>query len=190
MADELQRILAVSGDPRLAPSEQPPREQSATQVVTGYDVAVVEWMRRQLGTAELDPFGPAVAIGVARNSDLIAGIAFYSYRRPNIEVVIVATTPSWCSRRNLAAIFAYPFRQLGCRRLSARVEAGNLRARRFLGGLGFEVEGLCRQALPPTPATPSGDAVLFGMLADECPWFEAGPGLRARLRALRRPAAN
>ena len=69
--DELQRIVAASGAPRPPQSEQSLRDGSATLVVLGWDGAVLEWMWRQLGTAELDPFGPTVASSSRSNSFLL-----------------------------------------------------------------------------------------------------------------------
>jgi RimJ/RimL family protein N-acetyltransferase len=135
----------------------------ATRIVTGRDVAVAEWVRLRL--PGIEGWGPCAAIGIARGDELVAGVVYNNLRWPNIEASIASTDPGWCSRRNLAAIFAYPFRQLGCRRLGALTEATNQPVRAFLCRLGFREEGLCRQALP------TGDAVIFGMTPQECRWL-------------------
>ena len=155
-----------------------------TQIILGRDLAVAEWVRRRLadpaiavgGESTLSPswdWGPCTAIGVARGSELVAGIVYNNYRWPSIEATIASSTPAWCSRRNLAAIFAYPFRQLGCRRLGASTGDTNQPARAFLCRLGFRQEGLLRQALPPSLLNRAGDAVIYGMTAAECRWLPA-----------------
>jgi RimJ/RimL family protein N-acetyltransferase len=135
----------------------------ATRIIVGHDVAVAEWVRQRL--ERVHDWGPCQAIGVARGDELITGIVYNNLIWPSIEASIASTDPGWCSRRNLAAIFAYPFRQLGCRRLGALTEATNQPVRAFLCRLGFREEGLCRQALP------SGDAVIYGMTPEECRWL-------------------
>lgn len=173
--DNPQRKLA---DPlhRIAPSEAPAGPTPAgvsysTQIILGYDRAVAEWVRRRLTDPPVEDWGPCVALGIARGPELVAGIVFNNYRHPSIEASIASSTPSWCSRRNLAAIFAYPFRQLGCRRVGAMTGITNQPARAFLCRLGFREEGILRQALPPSAANPMGDAVLYGITLAECRWL-------------------
>lgn len=137
-------------------------------LILGRDRAIAEWVRQQLAPV-IDDWGPMAAIGIARGPEIIAGIVYNNYRWPSIEASIAATSPSWCSRRMLAAIFAFPFRQLGCRRLGASTEVTNQPARAFLCRLGFREEGLLRCALP------HGDAVLYGMTAAECRWLPPVP---------------
>jgi RimJ/RimL family protein N-acetyltransferase len=146
----------------------------ATQVVLGYDRAVAEWVRQRLPM--IGEWGPATAIGIARGGELIAGVVYNNFRWLSIEASIASTSPAWCSRRNLAAIFSYPFRQLQCRRLGALTEVTNQPARAFLCRLGFREEGVLRQALPPSAANPEGDAVIYGMTPEECRWLPPWQG--------------
>jgi RimJ/RimL family protein N-acetyltransferase len=121
----------------------------------------------------VEDWGPCRAIGIAENGELIAAIVFNNYHWPNIECSIASSSGHWCSRRNLAAIFAYPFRQLACRRVGATTEATNQPVRQFLLRLGFCHEGLMRCAFPPTPGNPEGHAAVFGMLEAECAWLRS-----------------
>jgi RimJ/RimL family protein N-acetyltransferase len=134
-----------------------------TQVVVGRDAAVAEWVLER--TPHVETWGPCRAIGIARGDELVAGVVYNNCRWPSIEASIASTEPSWCSRRNLAAIFAYPFRQLGCTRLGAVTAAENHDVRGFLKRLGFRQEGLLKSALPGRR-----DAVIFGMTPEECRW--------------------
>lgn len=170
--DNAQRKLADL-DHRVAPSEAPAGPtpagvlRSATQIILGWDVAVAEWVRTRVPDPVAD-WGSCVAIGVTLNDELIAGIVFNNLRWPSIEASIASTTPRWCSRRNLAAIFAYPFGQLDCRRVGAVTGVTNQPARAFLCRLGFREEGICRCALP------NGDAAIYGMTEAECRWLSPG----------------
>lgn len=137
----------------------------ATRIILGCDAAVALWVRRRLVDPPVEDWGPCVAIGVTLGDTLVAGIVLNNFRWPSIEASIASTSPRWCSRRNLAAIFSYPFRQLECRRLGATTGVTNQPARAFLCRLGLRVEGICRQALV------SGDAVIYGMTPAECRWL-------------------
>ena len=140
-----------------------------TMILVGWDIAVAEWVRQRV--YHVETWGPFTAIGVVRGSDLIAGIVYNNFRWPTMEASIASTDASWCSRRNLAAIFAYPFRQCECTRLGATTEATNQPVRAFLGRLGFREEGLLKSALPDR-----ADAVIFGMTPEECRWLGNTPG--------------
>lgn len=163
--------IGERSSPRLAPDpESPASVLHSTQIVLGYDRAVAWWVHQHLVDPPAD-WGKCTAIGIAQDGDLIAGIVFNNFCWPNIEASIASTTPRWCSRRNLAAIFAFPFRQLGCRRMGATTGLTNQTARSFLCRLGFRQEGICHQAWPLSVANPTGDAVLYGMTPDECRWL-------------------
>jgi RimJ/RimL family protein N-acetyltransferase len=140
-----------------------------TRVIVGWDVAVAEWVRQRV-SPPVETWGPCWAIGITRGDELIAGVVYNLYRHPMIEASIASTDSSWCSRRNLAAIFAFPFCQLGCTRMGASTDAENLEVRGFLERLGFRREGLLKSAFPGRR-----DAVLYGMTPEECRWLR-NPG--------------
>lgn len=127
-------------------------------LVFGYDNELKQWAGSRIG---IQDFGPSVAIGVARKSDIVAVAVFNNYRPPNIEITFVTSTPCWATRQTISAILRYPFTQLGCKRLTAITEAKNQPARAFLCRLGFTQEGYHPDALP------TGDAVTYGMLAKD-----------------------
>jgi RimJ/RimL family protein N-acetyltransferase len=127
-------------------------------LVFGYDKELAQWAGARLGVPD---FGLSVAIGVARNSEIVAVALFNNYRHPNIEITFVTSTPRWATRQTIAVILRYPFKQLGCKRLTAVTEATNQPARAFLCRLGFTQEGYHPDALP------TGDAVTYGLLAKD-----------------------
>ncbi len=136
------------------------------RLIWGHDAAVAEWVGARLDIAD---FGLCVALGVVdRQGSLIGGCIFNNYRHPNIEATIATTSPRWCSRGVLSGIFAYPFRQLRCTRVTAITEVMNQPARAFLCRLGFQEEGTLRKAFPG-----GIDAVVHGMLTEECRWIMA-----------------
>lgn len=128
---------------------------------------LVKWASDRLS---LKSFGPCTAIGVVHRNELVAVAVFNEYRHPNIEITFVTSSPRWASPQSVRAIFAYPFKQLGCRRITAITEATNQPARAFLCRLGFKQEGVHPDALP------NGTAITYGLLArDAAPWLEDKP---------------
>ena len=134
------------------------------KLLVGWDKAVARWVGERLG---LEDFGQYTAIGIVDDQSIIGGAVFNNYRHPNIEVTFATSTPRWCSRSILRGIFAYPFLQLKCSRLTAVTEAKNQSVRTFLLHLGFREEGQMRRAFPN-----GEDAVIHGMLREECRWLE------------------
>ena len=134
----------------------------------GHDGAVAEWVRRELGMSS--DFGPSVAIGAVYNDKLIAGVIYYCYRHPNIEMAVAAISPRWANKTTLKGFFDYPFNQLGCNRVTVLVDSDNEQVKRFDERLGFVYEGTLRKA------NPNGDADIFGMLKEECRWIKPPGG--------------
>lgn len=134
-------------------------------ILTGWDAAVARWVGDRLG---IEDFGQYTALGIVRGDDLIAGVVYNQFRKQerSIEASIAAVNPRWASRTTLRVIFAYPFQQLHCIRITAITSAKNQPARAFLCRLGFVQEGVMRRAFRNEE-----DAVIHGLLADECRWL-------------------
>lgn len=125
---------------------------------------LVEWASDRLG---LKSFGPCQAIGVRHKDQIVAVAVFNQYLHPNIEITFVTSSPRWASPTTVRAILSYPFKQLGCKRITAITEAANQPARAFLCRLGFAQEGEHPDALT------TGMAVSYGLLArDAARWLE------------------
>lgn len=86
-------------------------------------------------------FGPSEAMGVLSDGELICGVVYNTFRGFDLNMHIAATSPKWASRRTIDSILGYPFRQLGCARVTAVVPRGNHQARNLLQKLGFRMEG-------------------------------------------------
>jgi RimJ/RimL family protein N-acetyltransferase len=131
-------------------------------LIYGFDGEIALWTARQLG---VEGFGPCSAIGVARNGEIVAGVVFHRYSGGDIEVSMAATSPRWATRQTFARIFAYPFIQLGVRRITATTKSGNQPVRAFLEYLGFRLEGTLRRFHE------DDDAAVYGLLKEECRWL-------------------
>lgn len=139
-------------------------------LILGCDELIAAWTEDRLGLSR-GCLSPSAAMGICIKGKLVAGVVFNAYRpadeksEATIEATIASTDPNWCTRRHLAGIFDYPFRQLNCRRLHAITEATNQPARAFLCRLGFKEEGILHGAYR------AGDGVLHAMLREECKWI-------------------
>jgi len=129
----------------------------------GSDKEISHWVCNRLGVKSLDP---CRAIGIIHDKSLIGGIVYSNYRDGNIEISMAVSSPKWGTRQNFRALLGYPFRQLGCRRVTCLVKAKNQSVRTFLCRLGFREEGILRQGFV------DDDAAILGMLKAECRWLE------------------
>ena len=143
------------------------KQVEACKLIYGHDRAIANWVSDKLKMSG-EWMGDHVAIGVIKNNQLIAGVVYYAYRWPNIEMACASESPRWLNKKNLFAFFKYPFYQLGCKRVTSIVDVDNERAIKFNEKLGFIRECTLKDA------NPSGDAHLYRMLIDECKWLKYG----------------
>ena len=140
--------------------------------VHGIDAIVSEWVAAQLGM-EPSAFAPSAAIGVVHDGGLIAGAVYHQYRPQKhgatVEASLASTSPRWCTRAVLKAMFAYPFVQLGATRLQVTCARKNRRARRLAERLGFRMEGVGRRLWDGKQ-----DAIVYSMMPEECRWLGRG----------------
>lgn len=95
-----------------------------------------------------------------------AGVVISEYRGHDCQISC-ATETSVAWRDNVVrAVFEYVFNQLGCARCTSLTKKSNKRTRQFLERLGFKLEGTVRLGFDGTK-----DALLYGLLASECPYL-------------------
>lgn len=111
---------------------------------------------------DVTDFGLCSAIGIRLGEELIAGVVYNNYFGRDIQASIGTTNKQWATRRTLSAIFAYPFLQLGCARITAQTRSHNLRAQLLLQRLGFRAEGELRHWYEDEHAR------VYGLLKAEC----------------------
>jgi RimJ/RimL family protein N-acetyltransferase len=134
-------------------------------LVYGQDERVAEWVGKQL-MKDAEAFKPCVAVGIERDDELIAGVVYNNYVGHLIEMTIASLDKRWCDRHNLKALFAYPFTQLGLRRVQALCSDKDEGVKMFLKRLGFTHEGT-----HPCAYHDGGTALSFGMLKNNCKWL-------------------
>lgn len=133
----------------------------------GASEVVSEFVRARIPHMQGHTFGPYRAIGVIRGNALVGGVVFHNYRHHDIEMSGAFDTPRWCLPQTLRDLFAYPFIQLGCARMTTITGRKNKRARSADERLGFRLEGVARRALDGKQ-----DAMIYGMLREECRWIK------------------
>lgn len=124
---------------------------------------VIEWVERKLD----DHFPLATAIGLERDGELVAGVLYDRYNGASICMHVAADGSNWLTREFLFVAFAYPFNQLGCKRITGIVNSNNVRAQRFDEHLGFTLEARLKDAMPD-----GADMLIYRMLRDECIWIK------------------
>lgn len=115
-----------------------------------------------------EDFGSCSTIGMNdKNGKLVAGCVYHRWRPFDCEVTFASITPRWVLPMNLAPLFHYPFVQHKLTRLTLIIGANNTNALRTNLRIGFKWEGRARKAYDGV-----NDAIVLGMLRDECPYLE------------------
>jgi L-amino acid N-acyltransferase YncA len=125
-------------------------------IVAGSEVG--HWVTSRIG-GFFDPVCMS-AIGWQSDGRLTAGAAYRDWNGVSIEGQIAADKP--LTRGFLFAIFDYPFRQLGARKIIATTSADHIRSIRLLRRLGFLEEACLRDAAP------GGDLIICTMRQEDC----------------------
>lgn len=132
-----------------------------THVIYGQEDRLLPWAAERIGLGQFRR--DAYTIGLERDGELCAVVVFDTFTECGAHMHIASDgTGRWMNKELLVRSFAYPFVQLGLRRVTGMVPAKNAEAIAFDEHLGFEREGLCRNALP------DDDIVVMGLLKQNC----------------------
>lgn len=111
-------------------------------------LAIHDWLIQHVpGATPLD--SEYQIIGVQREEEIVAVALFHDFSAVNAYLIFAATTPRWAHPYVIGKILAYPFVTVGLSRLSAICHIENMKARKFLIGLGFRHEGTHADLYPP-----------------------------------------
>lgn len=111
-----------------------------------------------------------VAIGVSNGGRGQGVVVYHTYDASVPSLVIdVAGEGYWMTRESLRILFAYPFIELGCRRITALASKKNKRSRKIIQKVGFTQEGVLRSGEPD-----GCNRIVYGMLREECRWIGEG----------------
>lgn len=128
--------------------------------------AVNDWVSSKIyGRDRFPPDAPS--IGLLENGRIVGGVVYTMYTGNGIMMNVAGGYKGWINRAFLRAAFAYPFKQLGCTRVSGLVRVDNFAAQQFDERLGFKREGLVRRG-----DDDGTDLIMYGMLREECKWIK------------------
>jgi hypothetical protein len=121
------------------------------------DVKNVEWVCWKLDI-DRGYFGPCSTIAIKD----VAVAVYSSFNGVNCEVTIASESAQWLKKKYLSILMAYPFKQLGCERITVLVKVNNSRTIKTAIKVGFTMEGVLRKFME------SGeDVVILGYLKEE-----------------------
>lgn len=122
---------------------------------------VGEWARSRI---RVESWGDWYeAIGLEHDGTLVAAVVYTWHSDADVHMhIAVDCGGRYLTREALRAAFRYPFRQLGCRRVTGLIAAKNDASRRIAEKLGFVREGVKRHGMP------DDDLIVYGLLREEC----------------------
>lgn len=109
--------------------------------------------------------GCGTALGFTFDGELRAGAIYTAHTGPDVQLGFAVEDRRVFNRASIWFAFYYPFQQLGCRRITARVNCDNVRSLALVEHLGFVSEATLKDAAP------NGDQIQFRMLKSECRWL-------------------
>lgn len=128
--------------------------------------AVNEWVSSKIYGVDKFP-SDAPSIGMLENGKIVGGVVYTMYTGTGIMMNVAGGYKGWINREFLHVAFSYPFKQLGCTRVSGLVRVDNPVAQDFDERLGFKREGLIRKG-----DDDGMDLIMYGMLREECKWIK------------------
>lgn len=133
------------------------------RALLGADDIVAKWVSGKIDGCT--GFGPCTAIGVVRDDQLVGGVVYHEFRGHDVRVSIAIDSAGFIPWRFL---FAYPFDQLGCVRLTSIIDKRNEKSRALCVRLGFKLEGVHPRGIDRTKT-----AISYGMLKEHCRWIKS-----------------
>jgi RimJ/RimL family protein N-acetyltransferase len=115
-------------------------------------------------------FNPDLSVGIGwqRDGEIVCGAAFTDYNGININMHIAKLDGETFPPTFIAAIFDYPFNQVGVRRMTGLIPESNAASIAFAERVGGVREGVLRDGAR------DGNLVIYGLLRSEADrWLTA-----------------
>lgn len=122
-------------------------------LVFGFDNELAAWAASRIPHMHGGTFGACRSIGVMRGEDaadmsapMQAVVVYHTFmeREQTCQMSVACRTPMWARRDILAALFSYPFEQLGVNLVWAAVPHLNEKTIAFNEHVGFKRDGVLR----------------------------------------------
>lgn len=116
-------------------------------------------------------FNPACdqVISVFDKGKLLGGNVLTGYTGASIHLHTAGFAPKWATRDFLWVAFAYPFLQLGCKKVFGQVPESNTRALEIDLKLGFKVVARIEDVFP------DGACLVLALAREDCRWLNLKP---------------
>ncbi len=139
-------------------------------LVYGDDARVCAWASERIGRGTSWP-ADTVTIAMEDHGRLMVAALFNRFEWKGCQIHVASDgSRSWARRDVLAAVFAFPFLQVGCERVSAPIASRNQASLIMAIKLGFVPEGRMERALG------DDDLSLLVMFKERCPWLPRTEG--------------
>ncbi len=124
---------------------------------------LAQWIFERMGVG----FYGYRTVGLKVDGEFVAGVLLDRFGVHECQIHIATRQGSmWATPENCRTAFSFPFIYLNRTRITAETAVSNRRMIRVNEHLGFVREGVKRKA-----ADDGGDAIVFGMLREECRWL-------------------
>lgn len=132
-----------------------------TRLIYGDEDKLMPWAAKRIGVRRFRP--DAYTIGLEREGEIVAVVVFDTFYDTDCQMHIASDgTRAWMNKSLLLAAFAFPFVQLGLKRLTGMVPESNTEALAFDEHIGFVREGY------HPDAADDGAMVSLGLLRRNC----------------------
>lgn len=138
----------------------------AAKVIYGDEARLLPWAKARIGISFRRD---AYSMGLERDGELVAVVVFDNFSDGDCNMHIASDgSRRWMNKDLLLAAFAYPFAQLGFRRVTGLVASSNEGSLRLAEHVGFVREGYHPRALP------NDDLISLGLLKEHCRFVDRG----------------
>lgn len=128
--------------------------------------SLAAWVAHRVPKMTGADYGDFTGLDFHKDGNRIAGMIFNNYTGFDVNIHIAADSPEWAKPGVLKKIADLIFNQWGCVRITTIAGRTNKKAIKLNSGLGFVLEGIQRRGLDGKE-----DALIFGMLKEECKWL-------------------
>lgn len=128
------------------------------------DPRVGEWVREKIPKVACWTEG-FKSLAAVEGDEILGAVVYDAFTPYECCIHVRLDKPGCKAPEVLRAVFAYPFEQLGLKRLTGLVSASNDKGRALCVWLGFRHEGRKELALGDE------DELVFGMTRERCPWL-------------------
>jgi L-amino acid N-acyltransferase YncA len=133
-------------------------------MLTDDDSIIAPWVMERTG--DNFPMGVAGAIGVMDDDKVLAGVVF-DHLTPVCVTATIAVDNCMLPRRLIRAMFNYPFRYLGVKKILVYVSEANRKSIELAIRLGFKVEAIIKDVYA------EGSMLIMSLLKQDCIWIRS-----------------